>query len=551
MQIVSYAEAVSKKTVTSNPHSAGLVPYTLDDIKGGKASGLVCGGGPSSVTWCTPPGKHAVVVGRTGAGKTRSCLEPTVIVNGTRRGKGEHPKSMVIVDSKRTMWRETAPYLKSQGYEVKVVDLMSSKSEGRWSPLTEAFRIIKETGDVALAEASLSKIKAATIASVHSEKDSYWETVSWNLISAVSMALCLTEDEEPSLADVCDAIHDENKLRWLADHLGDETPKAILDSFDLTHAKTTWSCVKSVVSAMLGFYATSTGRHVAASSNIDFRTDFFRSGWPTCIYVISPDNNQLCSNYTVHLIEYATASYMDEFERRNLEGTDLFGLCFIVDEFARLPRCEQILALMATGRSRNCTAYLTLQSFSQFLERGLYTRAEANVVLEQAAVNIYMSNISHEIASDAEFKSGGAIDVGHMLRLGPGDAYVCVAGKPMVGTHMEPLEAYGRHLDLHAAPAPRKARVSRDDVVERMLDLHDADECAGRPWDIGAERLLDDMIDTILAKEDAADDALETPEEEVRARPDGDEQPQGPLAHDDLDLQSLQEELDALFADDN
>lgn len=553
MQIVSYAEAVSKRAVTSNPSSAGLVPYSIGDIKDGKASGLVCGGGPSSVTWCTPPGKHAVVVGRTGAGKTRSCLEPTVVLNGTRRCRGEHPKSMVVVDSKRTMWRETAPYLKSQGYDVKVVDLMSSKSEGRWNPLSEAFAIVKDAGDVAMAEASLSKIKASAIASIHSDRDQYWENVAWDLVSAVAIALCLTCKREPSLADVFDTIHSEDALKALALELGSKTPKAIRSGLDLMNARTTWSCVKSCVSGMLGFYVTSTGRHVASSSNIDFRKDFFANGRPSCIYVISPDNNQLCSNYTVHLIEYATASYMDEFEKRNLEGTDVFGLMLVVDEFARLPRCEQILALMATGRSRNCTAYLAIQSFSQFLERSLYTSAEARVILEQAAVNIYMSNISKEIASDAEFKSGGAIGVSHMLRLGPGDAYVCVAGRPMVGTHMEPLEAYAHHLDLHAMSAPRKESVSLVDVVERMLDLHDADERAGCQWDASAEGLLDQMIDATLAPTDVSINPYEASPDETNSQHDENGNALESEEEDlDLDLKRLIEaEFDSLFADDD
>ena len=522
MQIVSYAEAVSKRTVTSDPHTAGLIPYSADDVTSGKASGLVCGGGPDTTCWCTPPGKHAVIVGRTGAGKTRGCLEPTVVVNGTRRNASEHPRSMVIVDCKRTMYRETAPYLASQGYQVKVVDLMSSKSQGRWSPLTEPYAIIKETGDVGQAEASLSKIKAATIASIHNERDAYWENVAWDLVSDVSIALCLTRDEEPSLADVCDTINNEDALTSLRYRLGDETPRTIASCIDLFDTRTTWSCVKSVVTAMLGFYTTATGRHVASKSNIDFKSDFFRSGNPVCLYVISPDNNLLCSTYTVHLIEHATASYMDEFERRDLEGTDRFGLFLIVDEFARLPRCEQILALMACGRSRNCTAYLAVQSFSQFLERGLYTAAEAKVILEQAAVTVYMSNTSREIADDAQFKSAGAIGCDQMLHLGTGDAYVCVAGMPMVATHMAALDEYTRYLDINpmAKQAP-VAQVSNEDAIERILDLRIEDERCGLNWEIDADHLIDGLLAAFYDHDEATDEADETategatPEEEI------------------------------------
>ncbi|MBR3314103.1 MAG: type IV secretory system conjugative DNA transfer family protein [Atopobiaceae bacterium] len=502
MQLVSYAEAVSKRTVTSDPSSAGLIPYTMEDLKDGKAEGLVCGGGPSSTIWCTPPGKHAVIVGRTGAGKTRSCLEPTVIANGTRRNSGLHPKSMLIVDSKRTMYRETSEYMKSQGYDVRLIDLMAAESKDRWSPLTEAYYIIQTTGDISLAEASIARIKASAIASVHSEKDAYWESTAWELVSGVSIALCQIRTEEPTLADVNDTINSKDALRHIEAVLKDRTPKAITNCISLFSANSTWSCVKSVATSMLGFYVTSMGRQVASASTIDFKEIFFNNKKPVCIYVISPDNNKLCSNYTVNLIESATSSYTDEFEKRNLEGTDLYGLILIIDEFARLPRIEQVLSITSTGRSRNITCYLALQSFSQFLERGLYTSAEANVVLEQAAINIYMSNISYEIARDAKFKSGGAITESNMLHLAPGDAYVSVAGKPMIGMHMEPLKAYTPHLDFCATEELVGVPVGRDDIIERILDARIEDECAGYQWELDNDELLDGLLEVFCEQQD-------------------------------------------------
>lgn len=494
MQLVSYTKAASKKTVTGDPSSAGLIPYTVDDLRSGRASGLVCGGGPSSTTWCSPLGKHGVVAGYTSAGKTYSCFTPTIVINGTRRYGHQYPKNMVIYDSKRTLWRETAPYVRSQGYEVKAIDLMSTDSEGRWNILSEAYSIIKETRDIAAAEQSISRIKASAIASVHSEKDAYWEHTAWAIVLGVAISLCILWDHEPSLADVSDAISEEDTLLEIRAQLGSETPKGVLTCIDLFNAKTTWSCVKSVVDAMLGFYVTDMGRRVASSSNVNFRKDFFGSK-PVCYYVISPDNNPLCSTYAVHFLETAVATYMDEFEMRNLEGTDKHGLILMIDEFARLPRCEQILSVMATGRSRNITLYIAIQSFSQFLERGLYTGAEARVILEQSALNVFMANISQELAQDAAFKSGGVVGADQMQQMAPGDAFVHMAGCPMVNTHMEPLDAYKRYLDIDNAKELIPARVGRDAIIERILDLRAEDERAGNEWEIGGDELLNALLD--------------------------------------------------------
>lgn len=564
MQLVSYANAVAKKTVTCDPTSAGLVSHTADELKNGLVEGFVCGGGPSSKILCAPPGKHVLVAGGTGAGKTLSTLGPTICANGTRRTKSHRPKSMIVVDCKHTLWRETAGYLETQGYVVRVVDLSDPESDGRWNPLGDAYAAVRERHSVPEAERSISNLKSAAIASVRSDRDKYWENAAWDAISSVALAKCLMGGGEPTLADVRDTIYDDVSLLMIKEVLGDDTPKGVLSCIDLFRSERTWSCVKSTVGAMLGFYVTDTGRHVSGTSNIHFKEDFFGRK-PVCYYVISPDTSELCGGYTVQFIECATRAYMEEFEARGLEGSDRYALMLVIDEFARLPRCEQILALVATGRSRNCTAYLAVQSFSQFLERGLYTREEAAVILEQAAVNVYMSNTSREIAEDAKFKSGGVVGARQMLLMEPGDAYVRVAGKPMIATHMEPLSAYEECLG-HAPRAMRAdPTVDRDGMIERILDLCDDESRNGNEWEVSGEDLLD-MLLTALSSHDGSVLSDKRPDRASHIEPqanskaseegatrstlDGDGTPaMDEAAGDGSGLQDLQMELEKKYAE--
>lgn len=443
MKLKSMSSARATKVVTRDKQVAGLVYYSPKDIVSGKAEGLVVSGGPKEGVWCAPIGKHGVVVGRTGCGKTRSCYGPTVLINATRRHGVKKP-NMVIVDSKNTMLNETEAYLVSQGYRTRVLSLADENCSGRWNPLSSAYKAVK-VGDVTAAERFISNLKAAFVAMVSSSKDAYWENTAWEAIAGVALALCMTEKKEPSLGHVFDVIHDEFRMKELRIDLGKDAPQSLSSCIALMKAERTWSCILSEVDTMLAFYTSAVGRIVASATNMDFVEELFGDE-PVAYYLIAPDTSRLGDGYVTQFVESLTKDYMAEFEARQLEGTSDRSLMLVWDEFARFPKCPYILGIMSAARSRNLTCYLSLQSFSQFMEADKYTRDEGAVVLEQASVNVYMANTSGEVAEDARLKSGDIVGSRQLVHLPVGDAYVVVAGKPMVKTHMAPVHEYVRLL---------------------------------------------------------------------------------------------------------
>ena len=74
---------------------------------------------------------HSIIIGSTGSGKTTTFVSPMIqLLAATNAGS-----SMVITDPKGELFMLHSKYLKSRGYDVKVIDLRDTYSSYRWNPL--------------------------------------------------------------------------------------------------------------------------------------------------------------------------------------------------------------------------------------------------------------------------------------------------------------------------------------------------------------------------------------------------------------------------------
>lgn len=74
---------------------------------------------------------HSLIIGSTGSGKTTTFVNPMIQILATTKAGS----SMVITDPKGELFALHSKYLKSRGYDVKVVDLRDAYSSFRWNPL--------------------------------------------------------------------------------------------------------------------------------------------------------------------------------------------------------------------------------------------------------------------------------------------------------------------------------------------------------------------------------------------------------------------------------
>ena len=93
--------------------------------------------------WVTRPdwgNPHVLLLGATRAGKSRRVILPTIWVLGRAR------ESMVLSDPKGELYAHTADWLRRQGYEVVLLDLLRPTRGGRWNPFA-AITLAHQAGD--------------------------------------------------------------------------------------------------------------------------------------------------------------------------------------------------------------------------------------------------------------------------------------------------------------------------------------------------------------------------------------------------------------------
>jgi len=74
---------------------------------------------------------HSIIIGSTGSGKTTTFVSPMIqLLGATAAGS-----SMIVTDPKGELFGLHSKFLKSRGYDVKVIDLRDTYSSYRWNPL--------------------------------------------------------------------------------------------------------------------------------------------------------------------------------------------------------------------------------------------------------------------------------------------------------------------------------------------------------------------------------------------------------------------------------
>ncbi len=228
------------------------------------------------------PSYHALIVGTTGVGKSTAFVEPTIQILGKMKTKS----SMFITDPKGELFAHHSQFLKEQGYDVKVLDLINPYNSLRWNPLESIYtkyqrqlnleqEIFKHTnddinaygfvrvGDInskewyefdnkafsslrdAFTEVEVEKTKlrdecfddindiAAALCPITDPKQATWEQGARDYMVAVMIAM-LEDSENPALGMTVDrynfynlykiAMNKENDLEYVKDYFNGRSP---------------------------------------------------------------------------------------------------------------------------------------------------------------------------------------------------------------------------------------------------------------------------------------------------------------------------------------
>lgn len=344
---------------------------------------------------------HTLIVGSTGSGKTQCCILPLIF------NLGFAGESMVINDTKGELYSYTAHFLKSQGYNIRIINLRDAFSSDGWNPLHLAYRYYKDS-NIDLA-GDLIENFAKSVTKNLSSKDMYWEKSANAVLTALCYALIedANSEEEVNLYSLYNLLVEhgsKNIERYNSlDLYFQQKPMGSLAKM----AYATGSFAKGETRATLFSVLATTIKMFSdvGIANLTSRTSFELDSIgkkKTAVYLIIPDEKESRHELASLFIDQCYQALVNTAQSLP-SGKMPIRVNFILDEFANMPPISSISNKITVSRSRNIRFYLVLQDFDQLKE----TYKEASGTIKSNCTNwIYLLTSDNETAKEISTRLG-------------------------------------------------------------------------------------------------------------------------------------------------
>lgn len=266
--------------------------------------------------------------------------------------------SYVFTDPKGELYDTTAGYLKEQGYDIKVLNLVRPQYSDGYNPL---MHIASELDVDVIANTIVKGQKT------DSGSDPYWDDMAEMLLKALIYYLIATRpEEEQNLASCAELVRAANKnggsnlLSDLMSQLPYDHPARIYyKSIEIAPEKTYGSILSSLQSK-LGKFDSKEIAELTSTDTINFEEIGSKK---TAVYVISSDTHTaydfLLTIFFSQMIQQLY-DYADQNGGRLKERT-----YFILDEFANIGKIPDFDKKISTSRSRGISFSVILQNIDQ------------------------------------------------------------------------------------------------------------------------------------------------------------------------------------------
>lgn len=304
---------------------------------------------------------NVLVIGGSGAAKTRSFVLPNILTTNT---------NYVITDPKSEVLLATGGYLKEQGYDVRVLNLVNLEQSDGYNP----FRYLRDEKDVLKLVNNL--IQSTTPKGSH-ESDPFWTKAETALLQAIILMLFQEAPEyEQNFSMVMRVLEyaevreeDEGHVSPL-DLLFESIERRKPDSvavrqykvFKLAAGKTAKSILVSTAVRLAPFNLP----QIQALTDHDDMDLYTLGEKKVALYAVIPDNDNTF-NFLVSLL-YAQAFQALYYSADQIHHGPLpRHVRFVLDEFAAMP-LPGFTRELATMRSRSISASVIIQNMAQIKE---------------------------------------------------------------------------------------------------------------------------------------------------------------------------------------
>lgn len=292
---------------------------------------------------------NVLVVGGSGSGKSASYSIPNA---------HQCLGSYIFTDPKGELYDRTAGYLKSQGYDIKVLNLVRPEYSDGYNPLLHIS-----------SELDVDVIANTVVKGQQSENgsDPYWDDMAEMLLKALIYYLIATRpEEEQNLASCAELVRAANNnggsnlLTELINELPlDHPARMYYKSIEIAPEKT-YSSILSSLQSKLGKFDSKEIAELTSTDTIDFEEIGSRK---TAVYVISSDTH---TAYDFLLTIFFSQMIQQLYDFADKNGGKLKERTyFILDEFANIGKIPDFDKKISTSRSRGISFSVILQNIDQ------------------------------------------------------------------------------------------------------------------------------------------------------------------------------------------
>lgn len=306
---------------------------------------------------------NVLVVGGSGSGKTRYFCKP---------GLMDANCSYLVVDPKGEMLRSTGHFLKSQGYDIKVFDLIHPRQSDGYNP----FRYIREEPDVLKLMDNLVK---NTTPPKGASNDPFWEKAEIALDSALMLYLLSEAPKEEQSFEMlmfmleCARVMEEDDqyptpLDLLFQSLEERDPTHVAVREYKVYKQAAGKTAKSILvtaSVRLAAFIFPQYTNIMQRDEMDFGSLGERK---RAVFCITPVNDG-SMNYLVSML--FTQCFQELYLRADerYDGRLPVPVRVIQDEWANVPQPDSYPKVLATCRSYNVGIDIIVQNIQSIKAR--------------------------------------------------------------------------------------------------------------------------------------------------------------------------------------
>ena len=301
----------------------------------------------------------SVIIGGSGAGKTRRYVYPNILQANT---------SFIVTDPKGEIVRATGRFLEQQGYEVKVLDLIKMSKSHSYNP----FKYAKTEEDI---EKLTNVIMTSTKDPNAKTDDQFWEdTARMELYAYISYLKAMAPEEEQNFATLLELFKNDNvdeendkyvsPTNMLFNRLKLIDPEHVAVSkyeFYRSGAGKTVKSTQAVMISRLHAFSLKEVQQLTMNDELDLPS---LGNKKTALFVVIPDTDK-SFNFIVSIL------YMQLFQQLFYQADQVHDgrlpvpVHIIMDEFANIALPPDFVTMVSTMRSRMVMVSIILQSMSQ------------------------------------------------------------------------------------------------------------------------------------------------------------------------------------------